>query len=72
MKIDIIAEIGVNHFGKPNLLNEYIKNFKNKGIDGISLQILNKKKVDKKLQKFCLKKKKLENFLEMLKNNLKL
>ena len=28
MKIDIIAEIGVNHFGKPNLLNEYIKNFK--------------------------------------------
>ena len=72
MKIDIIAEIGVNHFGKPNLLNEYIKNFKNKGIDGISLQILNKKKVDKKLQKFCLKKKEIRKFFRDAKKQFKI
>ena len=40
-----------------------MKNFNNKGLDGLSIQILKKNKVNKKLEKFCLKKKDIEFFL---------
>tara|TARA_Y100000389_G_C17265690_1_gene415343 strand:+ start:49 stop:735 length:687 start_codon:yes stop_codon:yes gene_type:complete len=63
MKTKIIGEIGINHFGKREILKQYIKNFNNKGLDGLSIQILKKNKVNKKLEKFCLKKKDIEFFL---------
>ena len=40
----LIAEIGINHFGEYNYLSNYISKLKNKNIDGVSIQILNKKK----------------------------
>ena len=58
----IIAEIGVNHLGKPELLDGYIKNLKNIGVDGVSIQLLDKKKVNTKLKKFCLKKIDIKKF----------
>ena len=42
MKTKIIGEIGINHFGKREILKQYIKNFNNKGLDGLSIQILKK------------------------------
>ena len=44
MKIKIVAEIGINHFGRVKLLNEYLKKLDNKKIDALSIQILNKNK----------------------------
>ena len=55
--MNIIGEIGVNHFGNSKYLDLYLNELKNKKIDGISIQILNKKKTKTKLKKFCLKKK---------------
>ncbi len=63
MKTKIIGEIGINHFGDKKILKEYIEKFNNKGLDGLSIQILKKNKVEKKLKKFCLKKKDIEFFL---------
>ena len=60
--MEIIAEIGVNHLGKPELLDGYIKNLKNIGVDGVSIQLLDKKKVSTKLKKFCLKKIDIKKF----------
>ena len=57
MKTKIIGEIGINHFGNREILTQYIENFNNKGLDGLSIQILKENKVTKKLKKFCLKKK---------------
>ena len=41
MKFKVIAEVGINHFGKIKLLEKYVESFKDKRIDGISIQILN-------------------------------
>ena len=57
MKTKIIGEIGINHFGDKKILKEYIEKFNNKGLDGLSIQILKKKiKLIKNLKNFCLKK----------------
>ena len=45
MKTKIIGEIGINHFGKKEVLKQYIENFNNKGLDGLSIQILKKNKI---------------------------
>ncbi len=45
MKIKIIAEIGLNHFGKIKIIKDYLARVRNKDIDGVSIQILNKKKL---------------------------
>ena len=57
MKTNIIAEIGINHFGKLKLLEKYVESFNGLGIDGISIQILSKKKTLKKFKNYSLKKK---------------
>ena len=44
MSPKLIVEIGINHFGKLSYLKQYLKELKGKQIDGISIQILNKKK----------------------------
>ena len=64
MKTKIIGEIGINHFGKKKIIYDYLENFKAKGLDGITIQILKKNKVERKLKKFCLKKKDIEFFLK--------
>ena len=64
MKTKIIGEIGINHFGKKKIIYDYLENFKAKGLDGITIQILRKNKVERKLKKFCLKKKDIEFFLK--------
>ena len=38
----IIAEIGLNHLGNINILNNFLKNLNRSDIDGITLQILKK------------------------------
>ena len=50
MKIKIIAEIGLNHFGKIKIIKDYLARVRNKDIDGVSIQILNKKKTLKKFK----------------------
>lgn len=64
MKTKIIGEIGINHFGKKKIIYDYLENFKAKGLDGITIQILRKNKVERKLKKFCLKKKDIKFFLK--------
>jgi sialic acid synthase SpsE len=71
MKTNIIAEIGVNHFGKAKFLEKYIESFKNKNIDGISIQILNKKKTLNQYKKFSLKKNEIKKFINLAKKNFK-
>lgn len=71
MKTKIIGEIGINHFGKKKIIQDYLENFKGKGLDGITIQILKKKKVGKKLKKFCLKRKDIEFFLKEAKKKYK-
>jgi sialic acid synthase SpsE len=71
MKFKIIAEVGINHFGKIKLLEKYIESFKNKKIDGISIQILNKKKTVKKFRNYCLKKNEIKKFIKIAKKNFK-
>ena len=39
----IIAEIGLNHLGNENILQEYINEIAKTDVDGISIQILEKK-----------------------------
>lgn len=68
----LIAEIGINHFGKYNYLSSYISKLKNKNIDGVSIQILNKKKVSNQLKKYCLKKKDILNFFNEAKKHFNL
>ena len=67
----LIAEIGINHFGKLSYLKQYLKTLKEKKIDGVSIQILNKKKVKKNLKKFCLKKKEIRKFFYLAKKYFK-
>ena len=71
MKINIIGEVGLNHLGKNKNLIKYIKKFKNTGLDGLSLQILQKNNVAKDLKKFCLKKKDIRKFITETKKNYK-
>ena len=71
MKTKIIGEIGINHFGEKKIIRNYLENFKAKGLDGISIQILKKNKVEKKLEKFFLKKKDIEFFLKEAKKKYK-
>ena len=71
MKTKIIGEIGINHFGKKKIIRNYLENFKAKGLDGISIQILKKNKVEKKLEKLCLKKKDIKFFLKEAKKKYK-
>ncbi len=71
MSSKLIAEIGINHFGKLSYLKQYLKALKGKQIDGISIQILNKKKVKKNLRKFCLKKKEIKEFFYLAKKYFK-
>ena len=68
---NLIAEIGINHFGKFSFLKSYIKKVKNKNIYGISIQILNKKKVKPELKNYCLKKKDIRYFVSLAKKNFK-
>ena len=63
----LIAEIGINHFGKFSYLESYLKELKNIDIDGVSIQILNKKKIKKNLKKFCLKKNEIKKFFNLAK-----
>ena len=69
--MNIIAEIGVNHLGKSDLLYRYIKYLKDIGVDGVSIQILDKKKVNHELKKFCLKKNDIKKFFIEAKKHFK-
>jgi len=69
MKIKIIAEIGLNHFGKIEIIKDYLARVRNKDIDGVSIQILNKKKTLKKFKKFALKKSDIKKFLTIAKKD---
>ena len=69
MKIKIIAEIGLNHFGKIKIIKDYLARVRNKDIDGVSIQILNKKKTLKKFKKFALKKSDIKKFLIIAKKD---
>ena len=72
MKFKVIAEVGINHFGKIKLLEKYVESFKDKRIDGISIQILNKKKTLKKFRNYCLKKNEIKKFINIAKKTLSL
>jgi sialic acid synthase SpsE len=72
MKVNIIAEIGINHFGQTKYLEKYIKSLRGKKIDGLSIQILNKRKTLKKFKKYSLKKNEIKKFVKLAKKNFKL
>ena len=72
MKIKIVAEIGINHFGRVKILNEYLKKLDNKKIDALSIQILNKNKTKKEFKKYCLSKTEIQNFFKKAKKKFKM
>ena len=67
----IIVEIGVNHFGNVKILHHYINYLKNIDIDGISIQILNKKKISNNLKNFFLSKRDIEIFFKKARKKFK-
>ena len=71
MSTKLIAEIGLNHFGKFNYLKNYLKILKGKDIQGISIQIINKKKVSKNLKRYYLNKQKIKQFFFLAKKYFK-
>lgn len=71
MKINIIAEIGINHFGQFKYLEKYVKRLRGKRIDGLSIQIINKKKTLKKFKRYSLKKNDIKKFVKFAKKHFK-
>ena len=60
----IIAEIGLNHLGKEDILKKYINQIAKTDVDGISIQILKKKFYKGKYKKFILNNEVLKNFIK--------
>ena len=48
MKINLIAELGLNHLGSENYLSIYQNFLKKKKIDGITIQVPGKLSIKKK------------------------
>ena len=67
----IIAEIGLNHFGKENILKKYVNDLAKKDIEGISIQILQKNFYKGKYKNFFLNHKILKNFIKQSKKKFK-
>lgn len=72
MKINIIAEIGLNHLGNENYLYHYLNVLKKKRIDGISIQIPKKTKMLEKQKKFLFEDAVLKKFIKKAKKNFKI
>ena len=72
MKILKFAEIGLNHMGKTNLLNIYLKKLLALDIDGITIQVLKDEFYENKYKKFKLSEKTLINFVKKKKKKKKL
>jgi len=67
----IIAEIGLNHLGNENILQEYINEIAKTDVDGISIQILEKKFYKGKYKNFVLSNEVLKNFIKQSKKKFK-
>ena len=69
MSLKIIGEIGLNHLGKNEILNEYVNKFKNKGLNAITIQIFEDNQSNFSLKKYRLERKYIRNFIKKAKNN---
>ena len=67
----IIAEIGLNHLGKEDILKKYINQIAKTDVDGISIQILKKKFYKGKYKKFILNNEVLKNFIKQSRKKFK-
>ena len=72
MKILSIAEIGLNHFGKINYLDLYLKYLLSSDIDGITIQVLKKEFYIDNYKSFKLSKVNLIKFVKKIKKANKL
>lgn len=72
MKTLFIAEIGLNHLGNLNILNQYLKVLLSSKIDGITIQILKDSFYKNKFKKFKINNKQIINFVKKIKNKKKL
>ena len=71
MKINIIAEIGLNHLGKEKFLNDY-QNTLEKKVHGISIQIPDKSKMKPSHKKYLFTNKQITKFIKSSKKKFKL
>ena len=67
----IIAEIGLNHLGKQNILKKYINEIAKTDVDGISIQIFNRNFYKGKYKNFFLDNKILKNFIKQSRKKFK-
>mgnify|MGYP001189208817 FL=1 len=72
MKTLFIAEIGLNHLGNSNFLNQYLKVLLSSKIDGITIQILKDSFYKNKFKKFKINNKQIINFINKIKDKKKL
>lgn len=72
MKINIIAEIGLNHLGDDKYLAEYLKILNKNKIDGISIQVPKKSLMKNSHKKYLLSNKKISTFVKNVKENFRL
>ena len=72
MKINLIAEIGLNHFGKYDLLKKYLKSLNQKEIDGVSIQIPKRSLMSKDHKKYLLSEVDIKKFIHLAKKNFNL
>lgn len=72
MKTLFIAEIGLNHLGNLNVLNQYLKVLLSSKIDGITIQILKESFYKNKFKKFKINNKQIINFINKIKAKKKL
>ena len=72
MKTLFIAEIGLNHFGNINVLNQYLKILLSSKIDGITIQFLKDTFYKNRFKKFKINNKQIINFINKIKNKKKL
>ncbi len=67
----IIAEIGLNHLGNENILQKYINHIAKTDVDGVSIQIREKKFYKGKYKNFILNNEVLKNFIKQSKKKFK-
>ena len=67
----IIAEIGLNHLGNENILQKYINHIAKTDVDGVSIQIREKKFYKGKYKNFILNNEVLKNFIIQSKKKFK-
>jgi len=72
MKIKLIAELGLNHFGNKKYLTEYQNFLSRKKIDGITIQIPHQSLLKKNQKKFLFDEKKIFDFVKTSKKKFNL